>query len=246
MASVTVITPPRDKDPRRVALVHAIETARTAQCAEQAHRIAIQRAAGMLADAEATLERARETATTAKEEAASRLADAAAGISDAPDKTLRDALAAETVTRDELGAARAVLANLKAKLSEVEDEARHADNGIAAAVNSVLAPEAARLLDEAEALKSKLLATWSTLFFILDSVDGDQRRDDGPKVIANLRASNERRAALLEIRPAIERELANGIVFKHAEAARHPVLDPWRRALEALRHDADAQLPHER
>ncbi len=66
MASVTVITPPRDKDPRRVALAHAIETARTAQRAEQAHRVAIHRAAGVVADAEATLERARETATTAR------------------------------------------------------------------------------------------------------------------------------------------------------------------------------------
>jgi hypothetical protein len=210
------------------------------------------------------VQRASAAAAEAGEQDACQLAESLAGGHAAPASTTRAARAAMLDAEDEAAAARGALTKLKASVADLEDEARAAGNIVVVCVDAIIRGAAEGVLAEAEAAALKLRGLLLLLsFFIQPEIDpatvGLGRReifgtdwDHERRVLGAERGDRRHFAAEAarfarsqpfdEVETAIKRFVA---LPPHTgqDWFRHPSLDAWRAAREALHHDADAALP---
>jgi hypothetical protein len=257
---------PPVRTPQRAALATAIARRDAAAMAHEAGRRALARAGEGLAQAEAAVEGARVRVKEAGEQRASELAAAAASGKPATSNAMRNARTELGDAEHEVEAATAAHAKLKANLADLEDAALDAENRVTAHADIVLRAGAEHLLAEAETAALRLRELMPLLGFMLrpefkpEMVGLPQHPlfhtnwdvEAAPHVCGKERATRRsfaasdvlrlRNAPFEEVGGAIERFLDRP---PHRDDVwyRHPVLEAWRAAREALHHDADAPLP---
>jgi hypothetical protein len=147
----------------------------------------------------------------------------------------------------------------------LEDELRIATNFVTVCVDNLIRSSAEQLLAEAEAAALRLRSLRPLLWWMrtpevtadtnlwvprwpmfteeYDRMRREFRNDERVqrRQSANGRAFTEREQPFAEMSGAIQRFLDNPP--EHSDPHRHPVLEPWRAAREALHHDCDAPLP---
>jgi len=230
MSNLKVVSARKDRvneDPLRVALVAALAAKAEADEAVKRQRSGIDRARSLVRAAESAVEEAEKGVTTAREAHAAAIADASANDTAPPASGMRMARLAKVEAEDEVEAAKAALAQLKADLPAVEANARAAAVAIDAAISLILAPYARQLLAKAIALKSQYSPVIAELWAIFQDTPAgkpfDQHFD-----------AQKGQAPLAEIRKEIE------IFFEtFAKFDRTGVNDPWKSARERLR-----EFPH--
>jgi hypothetical protein len=122
--------------------------------------------------------------------------------------------------RDEADAAKAALATVEAALEEPEAELRRAQKRVAAVVKVIMAGAIEPLMAEIERLQSEAGQKRSILAFLLGEC--------------------------FSWPPSEESKQVNSFLAKPIysfDSTKHPALEPWRAAQEALAQSADAPLP---
>ena len=184
-------TPQRDD--ARAELRQKITDKRKCDAAVASQRAAIDRAKELLATSERRLETATAAVAAAHERDAQQAAKAIrASAAAAPGSTVHKARQAQAAQEDAVEIARGALARLESGLAEKENAAQWAANAIIVCANALLAPEAARLIEETRELRLRLAFNQSLLTEIF-------RDRDGPKFgefLDERRAEDEREAPL--------------------------------------------------
>lgn len=232
MAAVQSLRPTTKpaRTPEREALAAEIAAAWKATCAVTAAADALERGRAFLAKTEDALA----AATTAVGDARARDVKAAAMA-----VKQRDEVAGASATRkarreledaeDGVEVARAAVGELELGPVDLEEKSRAAAIRVEAAINTVLANEAAaRLVDELEKIKEEIPARQAALYFIRNRAFVD--RVEIPAL-----------AAPLDL-PKIAAAYELGLSFHPVAADQHPVAERWRAVVAALRGDADAAL----
>jgi hypothetical protein len=238
-------TIPRHDPPARSAerekLASAIAEAQETQRAADGVRHAIARAADMVSKARTRLEAAQAAVASAKEQQAYRLAAAAAsGTPAALASTMKQARADEVDAQDEIDAAEAALAQLKAQLAGAEEASQLAAHRRIAAVDAVMRVVAANFFADTEQVVEELLARRAVLRFL--------REPDPLHQPLNFYVARERDEPFAEMRNQIQRHLLNSVGRLRDDGngedwRGHEKLKPWSSAREALFSDADTPLP---
>lgn len=158
-----------------------------AEQALDAGRRALVRAGDVVQKAETRATDAAVALTKASEEHANALAAAAAADIAPPPNPKRQAREVEADAQDELAAAQAAHATVKARLGNLEDESRAAAAMVTVAADMVVRSHASEVLMEAEALAARLRGLRCILCFM-----------ESPEVSASDTLSTPRRDPLSE------------------------------------------------
>jgi hypothetical protein len=227
---------PEPRSRERQALAVAIEAAAMAARATEGGLAAVARASELVDDAQSKHAAASATVSAAKERHTAATAEAIGRGAPVPASAVRAARAAQADAEDDLDAAKAALKQLQTALAGLEEEAHRADIAVEAAVNSVLAGEAAVLLVERlEHLKRELPELQAKLYFLKSR--GFERQGIYSVEVPALHAP------LAEIESRITSAIELGLSFHVTAAEQHPAVEPWRAACAALRDDPDVPLP---
>jgi len=227
-----VVAKPEDRSGSdRSAFIAALEAMKEANNLLARQKAGIDRARALVRAAEAAVDESEKGVVQAREEHADAIAQASADDVAPPASNVRAARAAKTAAEDELEAAKAAHAKLKADLPAYEANARAATVAVNSAISAIMVPHARALLSKAIALKNALSPAVSQLYALLfsDTPGGRPFHEQGDAV--------KGQAPLAEVLKEIE------IFFEtFAKFDRTGVNDPWARAREQLRADPYAEL----
>ena len=227
---------PAERSPERQALSTAIKVAWRSITAVTAARDALDRGRALLADAEAERESAVAAVATAREADGAAMAKSVRNRDVVAPSATRKARQRAEVADDDVEVARAAIATLEADLAAAEEKEITARRRVEAAVNAVLAAEAAvPLLARLEQIKAEIPALQAALHFIRSRMS--ERRGTAAYEIAELAAP------LAAISPRLSEAIEVGLLFHPLAAEQHPAAERWRAACAALATDADAPLP---
>jgi hypothetical protein len=225
------------RSPERQALAVAIAAAVKAARSAEDGRAAVARARELVDAAETKLAAASAAVTAAKARHAKQTAAAIGRGAPVPaTSALKAARALEQEAEDDFDAGKAALEQLQTALADSEGEIDHANIAVEAAVNSVLAAEAAiPLVERLEQIKAEIPALQAAANFVRRR--GFEHRGTYSVQVPALHAP------LAEIVPRITNAVEHGLPFHPMAAAQHPSAAVWEAACAALRDDPDADLP---
>jgi hypothetical protein len=263
--ALAVAKPPAPtRTPERQRLADAIGRRLAAEQALTAGRMAVSRALASVAKAETAIAAARTGVSAAGEQHACELAEAAAGGKPATTNPTRKARTALEDAEAGAEAATSALAKLRSNLGDLEDQHLDAENRVTAAADVVLRAPAADILARAEGAALTLRELQPLLQFMvrpeltpemlgrpvypLFDTDwsheirtlGRERADR--RQYAGAACRGERNAPFEALGAAVRRFLEQP-PHRDGDWYRHPGLEAWRQAREALMSDADALLP---
>jgi hypothetical protein len=155
------------RNPHRASLAEAIEERKEMSLALERAKAAVERANGLVGDAERHSEAVKIALASARDGREARLREAVQGgdvIEAAVSR--REARFAEIDAADELEAARKVLVDCMAALADADEDVRRAKDRVESAVAPILAAEIERVIAEAESLQAALDAKRSTLIWL--------------------------------------------------------------------------------
>lgn len=215
--------------PARATLAAAIAAVRGAEAEAEKAATAVSRAGTMVETAETALAEAGAAVNRARDGLAARLTAAATSghAAEAADDALRSARARHAEATDNLEAARSALRAVgeaeESARGALEDASRRRDH----AAKAVLMEAAEQMLSDAIALRDQMVRNACVLAHL--------HRERGSDADADLMAR-------------IENFLASPLGFGGFATALSgplaaPVIEPWRQALDDLRHNANAPLP---
>jgi hypothetical protein len=239
---------PASRSPERTRLAEALAAAKqTEQAADDARR-AIVRAGDAVKKAESTLERARAEIAERREQNVRLLTEAAQkGAPVAPSTAIREARRAESDAADHLDIAKTAAADLRERLPELEEAARHSKNMIVVRVDAVIRNAAERQLQQAKAAEAAYVKQRAVLHFMDCPQLNETRPVHGlvpaPFESHDFWANDARDEAFAEMKEAIDDFLHRQIFSFDAQWNKHEAVLPWIRARAALFTDPDAQLP---
>ena len=220
--SVTPLAARKNSDPpERAALREPIAVAAAARKKVSATEAAIERAEGLVQTNRVRLEAATKAVATAQAEDAKQLAAAIAVGGSSPARATRQARAAEIEAGDDVENARRALATLRVDLEDIEREAARADKAVDSALAERLKPTALLLIEKARDHHARFVATSEALSAItrlFTAWDGGEITKQANRVAA---FTDE------------DARMAAG------------VRQQWQAAIEALKVDADAELPND-
>lgn len=231
-----------DRQPLRAALEAKAKAAR----AVEFRLAAIDRARGILVEAEVALEAARAGVEAARERHADRIAEAAAGgTAPATPGTVRQARAAERDCEDDVDAARGALERLASGLPELEEQHALAASAVIAAANAVVAPIAASAVSAVRQARAKYFDAAAVLMVLLAAGDEDKDEDVAElSLVRSLTAREQRAEPLKNVKAEASDLLLNGPVLLDAERpAAFATQEAWRRWRQDLRTNPDAVPP---
>jgi hypothetical protein len=209
-------------DQKRAALAEAIREHADADAERIAARAALDRATGLVEDAQSHSEAVKAALATARDGRASRLRQAAQGGDVIEVATSsREARFAEIDAADELAAARDVLTGCQANADDAEDGANRALKRVEAAALPVLTGEVNRVLAEAAELHAAYEAKMAAVDFLT----------------LLLPFGSPERVKITLMRPT----LPPGV--SPPDRSQHPAVAAWREARQQLLKSADAPLP---
>jgi hypothetical protein len=201
----------------------------------------------------------------AGERHACELAEAAAGGNPATSNPTRKARTALEDAEHELAAATSALAKVKARLGDLEDEARAAAAMVTVAADMVVRSHASEVLMEAEALAARLRGLRCILCFMerpevsasdtLSTPRPDPLSKDWQFAVRQYgkdradrrardawKAQRARDEGFAETKAEVRKFLSGGVLGDERRNADASVA-PWQAARAALMDDADAPLP---
>jgi DNA repair exonuclease SbcCD ATPase subunit len=223
-------------DPRG-DLRRAIAARDAAQAKAEQHREAIRRAQNMVREAEQKLTMAGEALERTRADHAEALAQAAAtGEAPKPSGALLAARSALADSEDEAQAARSALDRLKADGDDLRASNPQLENAVLVAVAQVVAPVAARLLEEIRRKQSDLL----TLQQVFDALTSDETIDV-PSFSSDVQRLNAKDARMAPVTAV--RDQFFHLDSKAGEDRAKEAIVAFRRWRSALRNDPAAPEP---
>jgi len=221
----------------RAALAAAIADKRRADAAVEAARARLAHADERITASTAALEVA--TAEVAKVKARA-IAAATGSARDMGAQVLRAARAAQTDAADAVEIAQGARDQIAASLPDLEASAAWAQNAVITAANALLAPEAARLLEETRELRMRLALNQTLLTEMFHDSGGPEFKD----AIDAMRARDERDLPLKQLKEDAGHFLMmmiNGTIAEQRVVAER--IATWWQARKGMWSDADAPLP---
>jgi hypothetical protein len=218
-------------DPLRAALADEIKQASAAKIAVAKRRAGIER----LWDEERGIEKQVETLQKRAREAAevhiANLAEAAALEKAAPASGVPKARQAVTVAEDHRDSLRLARRKIEAELPKWEADAVRADTEVERLISELLKPYAERLIKRGEEIAAQLAPVRAALTSLW--------AENSPQAFHEMLPYEQSRQPLKDTKQAVADFLRDISAFSKASP------DPWRIARDALKQNAQAELPTE-